>query len=1078
VSRLGLACLTTASLLSLPSVAGAGTSGAEDITFQEGLVSDNGAISDQYQATYGVEFGNSASLGFPGTAPNDQECGPNLLTDGYTVPGASATAVLLARSAGETGCAQGEIYNPAQGFMFHMDQARASVSFMLLASAPPGDHTPRSDVSAEVIAYGGGGTVLDDVKLNSAEATTWSTVSLSTNDPGGIQFVGVMGDISIGSPVGVQIDNVTLPAAIDNVPPGFSLALSSQPETGDLVEGDTLGVPVQIVRENGSTGTVTVAATQGSSPVLSNISVNQAPAGEPAGTILLELTARPGQGGQQVTVTVTGTGDATSGTEDGPPLTLTFTVRYDLALSVPEVTPSVGNGCHIPLPLQLHVAGLTPMTVKVTGTGGFSQTVNVTGPGAYPIAYSTVASYPAGGPQHLSFQAGQVRTNNFVAPFSPATTKVTVNAPTPEVDVTSGSVYTTPVEAGDYPSAKTAFSFNATGLPCVPLALSVGADGALTSPFTPGASGAGSFTVPVPAAATEAVAGTATESSSADTSPVSVVTENDPKLVMSLPGVLLYDFRAMDAPNFLNYALSSVTWSQFESTFGPDVDDCSPVVCWHDPISQAWFQYVQSLLPFGLCFGYTMLATELYRGEATPQDFGASTVGRLKPPVGGTATVGGVANYPVVDSGSALGNTLVAAWLSQLDATYQTKENDGIGGFANLGQFVQALSADLARDHMALIGIQGQNGAGAHSVVAYALTKTTTNGVAGYAIDVYNPDEPYADQDVFGSPPGNAAFPDEATNSTSHTSALGLSQILLNPANPNAVWTLTGQPTLPSGANWLGPISTIGLTTMAQRPIDPSLAALNQAGFGLAVLLGGSAGPSPGGPSTAIAQIDAGGKAQLDVHGVPVHGSHVKVQSPTDSGPVDTSGAYELPAGASYTIKTRTLHPGPFGLVEISNGTGAGVLDATAVSQKSDTLTLSPGSPAVGFTGASSTPVTLELVSGHNGETRRTALFSLSAGTGVTTASLSPSGQLTVHRVGPAAHIAFQLFSQGTSAGSSTVLFGSGDTLVLTPNWDKLASSVPAKFTGGHLQRLSFSASRATSFSKLFKVSKRDKKHP
>jgi hypothetical protein len=79
--------------------------------------------------------------------------------------------------------------------------------------------------------------------------------------------------------------------------------------------------------------------------------------------------------------------------------------------------------------------------------------------------------------------------------------------------------------------------------------------------------------------------------------------------------------------------------------------------------------------------------------------------------------------------------------------------------------------------------------------------------------------------------------------------------------------------------------------------------------------------------------------------------------------------------------------------------------------------------------------------------------------------------------VGPTAHIALQLFSQGTSAGSSTVLFGSGDTLVLTPNWDKLASSVPAKFTGGHLQRLSFSANRAISFSKLFKVSKRDKKH-
>jgi hypothetical protein len=264
---------------------------------------------------------------------------------------------------------------------------------------------------------------------------------------------------------------------------------------------------------------------------------------------------------------------------------------------------------------------------------------------------------------------------------------------------------------------------------------------------------------------------------------------------------------------------------------------------------------------------------------------------------------------------------------------------------------------------------------------------------------------------------------------------------------------------------------------MAQRPLDPSLASLNQAGFGLAILQGAAGAPSTGGPAAAIAQIDTGGKAQLDDHGVPVHGSQVKVHAPTDSGPVDTSGIYELPPGESSTISTRTLHPGPFGLVEISNGTGGGVLDATAVSHQSDTFTLTPGSPVVSFTGASSTPVTLELVSGDNGETRRTALFSLSSGAGVTTASLSPTGQLSVHRVGPATHIALQLFSQGTSAGTSTVLFTSGDTLVLTPNWDKLASSVPAKFTGSHLQRLSFSAGRATSFSKLFKVSKRAKKH-
>ena len=109
------------------------------------------------------------------------------------------------------------------------------------------------------------------------------------------------------------------------------------------------------------------------------------------------------------------------------------------------------------------------MTVKVSGTGGFSQTVNVTGPGTYPIGYSTVAAYSASGSQHLSFQAGQVRTNNFLAPFSLATYTLTVDGPNPEVDLTSGSVYTVPAEAGVYPSARTALSFKATGLPCLPL---------------------------------------------------------------------------------------------------------------------------------------------------------------------------------------------------------------------------------------------------------------------------------------------------------------------------------------------------------------------------------------------------------------------------------------------------------------------------------------------------------------------------------------------------------------------------------------------------------------------------------
>jgi len=41
-----------------------------------------------------------------------------------------------------------------------------------------------------------------------------------------------------------------------------------------------------------------------------------------------------------------------------------------------------------------------------------------------------------------------------------------------------------------------------------------------------------------------------------------------------------------------------------------------------------------------------------------------------------------------------------------------------------------------------------------------------------------------------------------------------------------------------------------------------------------------------------------------------------------------------------------------------------------------------------------------------------------------------------------------------------------------------VASSVPATLTGTHLQRLSFSAGRATAFSKLLGVRDRHKKQP
>ena len=112
----------------------------------------------------------------------------------------------------------------------------------------------------------------------------------------------------------------------------------------------------------------------------------------------------------------------------------------------------------------------------------------------------------------------------------------------------------------------------------------------------------------------------------AGTSPVSVVTAAAPTRPATLPRASsATTFGPWTCPNFLNYIENTVTWDELPNGFRPGRQlTAAPLFCWHDPISQAWFQYVQGSLPFGLCFGYTMLATEFLRGEATPGDFGAA----------------------------------------------------------------------------------------------------------------------------------------------------------------------------------------------------------------------------------------------------------------------------------------------------------------------------------------------------------------------------------------------------------------------------------------------------------------------
>jgi hypothetical protein len=1042
-----LACAT---LLAGAVAAHANPSGSEEITFQEGLVEDNGALTNQYEAGYGVEFDTPTpggdSLGFPATLPMT-ECGAALLTNGFYKPGSPPVVILASRSGGDEGCrSSSEFYGPDQGLLFHIDDARASLS--MLVHTFPQQTNQRSAIT--------GATVLDEVKLDAAEAAQWTNVELSTTDPDGIQFVAVYGEIDIGAGVGVQIDDLKLPEALNTSKPAFRVTESLQGRTGDLVEGDTLDIPIQIVRENGSTGAVTVEAVPSEgAAALSRVAVNQSPAEEPPGVALVELTAQRGQAGKSVTIVVGGTGNSESGSQDGASLTYTFTIEQDLVL-VTSSTASVAQSCRDPFGLELQVAGETPMTVEILTSDGFAQEIAVPGRGQYPIADTLEAAYAGGATsEHISLIASQIRTNNFLPAFAPATFAVTLEKPTPQL-TTNGNFFTTALESQLFASAQTQISLQASGLPCHELALAVGADGAQTGAFTPSGTGTASVTEPVPALASAA-------RSAAETVPISVLDKSAGNAVLGSVPVHLADFKADDGLHFLNAALNSLSWADVERTFGPEVNDCAAFACWHDPIAQGYFESWQGGEPNGLCFGFTMLASEFYKAEATAADFGASSVGALATPTRGVATVGKVANYPLIDESTALGQQLVTGWLSQFDTAYQVKEHDGIGGYASVAQFASALSGDLAREGLALIGLQNQAGTEGHSVLAYAMTQTAAGQ---YAISVYNPNIAYGDRELLGEPEIPFPWAGEVASEREHAIGLEKSQILLGAKSPSgSEWQLTGAP------SWEGTIERLGITTMAERPLKPQLLSLNTLGSAAQIEFSSSA-TAGGSSAAAIGQITAAGKAQLNTHGVPLKGSAVKLDLPSDGGPAATSASYVLPAGRTYTVSTHTLQSGSFSMLSLTGGDGAGIERATAVPGVADSLTLTPGSPKIDFSGASAAPATLELIGGKPGAGRRVALLSLSSGAGATSATLNANGSLVVHHSGAPTHLSVQLFSRGVAVGTSTVALGAHANLSLTPSWSALAGSVSAT-VGGHRVRLSLSSARGGALSRLFDVKRR-----
>lgn len=990
---------------------------AETITFQEGLVADNAPITTQYAAGYGVEFGTAAALGYPGASlqgVDDKQ--PVLLTDGYTAPSTNNVEKLEARSAG-CGPLGGE-FPPPPDFMVHLDDARASLSLELQVFAPGSS----INGGAQIVAYGQDGTQLDEVTVSEASAGSWQRVDLASTDPGGIRYVRVA---SQGSRDGVQIDDLQLPAALPSGIPSWHLTTTQT--TVDLVEGDSVKVPVDVIRQNGSTGTITVAADDGSNPALAQLSVDQSPTGVPPGTVDVLMTAQPGEVGKTAAVTLSGTpAGVAAGTSDQPAPVITVHVLQDLGLLVTG-PPSAGAGCAVPVQEVLHAAGTTAMTVAITGSDGLSGTVEVTGPGDYSLPGTAVVDPGRAaikGPEPADSATFEAKPSGG-AGFAPATATLSIRTAVPRVTGVSGE-YVTPEQLPVFKASSLykntvlpdTLSISASGLPCHVLKLSVGSDHALTTSFRPGyATSATTFTVAVPG---DAVSG-----------PVKVIdTTADPNpTVAVLPAIDVVDLRhddGMPFPNNLN--VNNLTWSDFANTFGVDhVTDCTPVGCWEDSGSVAWFNYITSLEPIGLCFGFMMLTSEFFTGSASPADFGVKEAAELHAPVSA-----GVVNR------SPLGQELVDEWMSQFDLDYQTATQGQFAKAISVPAFASSLALALRRDGIAFIDLQNPKPGPGHSVIAYGISQTSATS---WTIDTDNPNVPFT--------------PAEAAADKLHRANVTASQIVLNSASVAKAWAMSGD------LGWSGPMSKIAFTTLAQRPLAPSL------GTSWADVLGSS--PSSGGADASVMQISTGGRDLLAPGGAPLDRGDVRLFEPSDAPTKDPmAGIYSLAPGRSYRIDVVARRAGGDSIMVVSRQGAEGVEAATAGPGATQQLSLTPGDSTVSYSGTSTSSVQLEVSDGH-AATSRSLIVTLGSGAGVTTVGLD-GADASVRHSGPATSVGFEWLSAARAAGTSTFSLAGGEQASLTPPWGATSSKLGVEVRGAGPARrlvLSVSSSRATTFHRL-----------
>jgi hypothetical protein len=806
------------------------------------------------------------------------------------------------------------------------------------------------------------------------------------------------------------LDDVEAPVDVMPPPPAYRLALVNPALS--LVEGASGKVPIKVIRFNGSSGPVPL--TVASLPAgIAAAAVEPNPIGGTAPGALRVTASAPALGERQVMVSAAAGAPPAAGTATGGPVTLT--VQLEPALVIDDDFAQVQRAIAVP------GCGGVETRRGLTVRGGFKGTVLVlptilSGP-VKILSQSNLVESGGDGRYEVGFTLGQDAgvpgDSEIQLRFKPlsgaseATVKLHVFAEPVSIDAIAPAslARARPIQAGErvslsgsFPRGCSLYFQDGVGdvLPVV------GSD--------PGGGG-------------EAATRTVELDPMSASGPIAAIARDEPShpVLAKSPSLDVREMRNTAGLFVTNEAIggaSDYSWSDFIRAFGnDDADACTPFGCFRDPFAVSFWHDLQDELGEnrGLCVGYSTMARRFDRGIELPSAY-----------LAGARRAWEISDF---SEGTAIKDQMVRWQIAQRDTDWMDFLH-GLRGSGSPAALRSSLEEGI-RAHGSMYVLMFHGAAG-HVAVAYAVQAV----LGGFDILTYNPNTPYALT--------------EEVDGRVREGALGRSAIRVRDKSWNGG--------IFSGADgdwWSGDMSSIDVFDVQ----PPSNATMPDRWRSFVVFgpIAKSAGDGPPKAPT-VSSIRIGGEEALRGDGTTKPGSGASALI-VPSG-IEPDVSYRLPHGRPATLTLRGAASGRYTESALGDGVAAGVEGAHTARGQSDTLTLTSGSPRIGFaSGGDKDAATLSLISrmgrgagssvARSADPARSADVSLAVGGGRADALALTDGGGTVElrHDGPPTKAAVTLGASGASGPQTAELaplpVGAGQRLQLRPlAWNDLGEGV------------------------------------